>query len=234
MGKVIMSGIVPQLAEPVNYPANFADATWEQIIEACQKNKVPVTWNVGDQKTMTINGTSYPIDIIGKNHDDYSDGSGKAPLTFQMHTLHQTPRPMNSDKTNSGGWETCQMRTAALLDILKTMPSEVQLGIREVNKLTSAGAKSTTIKTTADKLFLLSEIELTGKVAYSASGEGSQYAYYAAGNSIIKTMNGTASAWWGRSPNKSNAYNFMSVIPEGNVLSGAANSSYYVAPAFCF
>lgn len=27
-----------------SYPANFADATWEQIIEACQQNAVPDTW----------------------------------------------------------------------------------------------------------------------------------------------------------------------------------------------
>ena len=27
-----------------SYPENFADATWEQIIAACQNNEVPDTW----------------------------------------------------------------------------------------------------------------------------------------------------------------------------------------------
>lgn len=70
---------------PVTYKANFADNTWAQIIDACHKNQVPETWVVGNQKAMTINGADYVIDIIGKGHDDYADGSGKAPLTFQLH-----------------------------------------------------------------------------------------------------------------------------------------------------
>ena len=78
MGKVIMSGIVPTLKAPVTYNANFADNDWATIIKACHKNQVPETWVVGNQKAMTINGADYVIDIIGKNHDDYADGSGKA------------------------------------------------------------------------------------------------------------------------------------------------------------
>ena len=54
------------------------------------------------------------------------------------------------------------------------MPTEVQNGIREVNQMTSAGSQSATINTTADKLFLLSEIEIFGSVSYSKSGEGTQ------------------------------------------------------------
>ena len=85
-----MSGRSPRWFTGIQYPyeANFADNTWAQIIKACQKKIIPTTWKVGDQKAMTINGISYQIDIIGKNHDDYSDGSGKAPLTFQMHDCY--------------------------------------------------------------------------------------------------------------------------------------------------
>ena len=60
---------------PVTYKANFSDNTWAQIIDACHKNQVPETWVVGNQKAMTINGADYVIDIIGKGHDDYADGS---------------------------------------------------------------------------------------------------------------------------------------------------------------
>lgn len=88
---------------PVTYKANFADNTWEQIIDACHKNKVPATWVVGSQKAMTINGTAYAIDIIGKGHDDYADGSGKAPLTFQLHDCYADRKMMNGGNTNSGG-----------------------------------------------------------------------------------------------------------------------------------
>lgn len=157
------------------YDPVFANNTWAKIIKACQNKEVPETWTVGSQKAMTINGTDFVIDIIGKEHDDYADGSGKAPLTFQLHDCYGETKNMNSSNTNSGGWTSCAMRSTHLPAILARMPTEVQNGIREVNKLTSAGSQSATINTTADKLFLLSEIEIFGSVRYSKSGEGTQY-----------------------------------------------------------
>lgn len=212
----------------------FETATWAQVIEACRKNKVPDTWVVGNQKTMTINGTEYLIDIIGKNHDDYADGSGKAPLTFQLHDCYGELKNMNSSNINKGGWTSCAMRMVHLPAILVSMPAEVQIGIRAVDKLTSAGNQSDTINTTEDKLFLLSEIEIFGRVSYSKSGEGRQYDYYKAGNSRVKNYNGSVSLWWERSPMGKNPSGFGSVYLNGNDYSGNASFETGVAFAFCF
>ena len=219
---------------PVTYKANFADNTWEQIIDACHKNQVPETWVVGNQKAMTINGADYVIDIIGKGHDDYADGSGKAPLTFQLHDCYADVNRMNSSNTNSGGWTSCAMRSTHLPAILALMPTEVQNGIREVNKMTSAGSQSATINTTADKLFLLSEIEIFGSVSYSKSGEGTQYDYYKAGNSKVKKYSGSAYTWWERSPNGSDSTYFCIVDSIGAAGYGDASIAYGVAFGFCF
>ena len=70
--------------------ADFSKNSWRTIIAACQNKQVPDTWNVGDSCMMAFGKKNYQIDIIGKNHDDYADGSGKAPLTFQMHTCYAT------------------------------------------------------------------------------------------------------------------------------------------------
>lgn len=233
MGRVIMSGIVPTLKAPVTYKANFADNTWAQIIDACHKNKVPATWAVGNQKTMTINGTAYTIDIIGKNHDTYANG-GKAPLTFQLHDCYADVNRMNISNTNSGGWTSCAMRSTHLPAILALMPTEVQNGIQEVNKLTSAGSQSSTINITADKLFLLSEIEIFGSVSYSKSGEGTQYDYYKAGNSKVKNRNGGAAYWNERSPLKDGSTQFCMASNTGTADYGGASSAAGVAFAFCF
>lgn len=219
---------------PVTYKANFADNTWAQIIDACHKNKVPDTWAVGNSKTMLINGTEYQIDIIGKGHDDYADGSGKAPLTFQLHDCYADRKMMNGGNTNSGGWTSCDMRQTHLPAILALMPTEVQNGIQEVNKLTSEGYRSTTISTTADKLFLLSEIEIFGNITYSASGEGTQYAYYKAGNSKVKNYNGSANRWWQRSPYIGNYTSFCAVSNSGLADYISANDVYCISFAFCF
>ena len=234
MGRVLMSGIVPLLKAPVTYNANFADNDWATIIKACHKNQVPETWVVGNQKAMTINGADYVIDIIGKGHDDYADGSGKAPLTFQLHDCYADRKMMNGGSTNSGGWTSCAMRSTHLPAILALMPTEVQNGIREVNKLTSAGSQSATINTTADKLFLLSEIEIFGSVSYSKSGEGTQYDYYKAGNSKVKKFNGSADRWWERSPYGSDSRYFCYVNSNGNADYIGASNAHGVAFGFCF
>ena len=211
----------------------FANNDWTSIIAACHSGSVPDTWVVGNSKTMTINGTSYQIDIIGKNHDTYTAGS-TAPLTFQMHDCYGETKNMNSSNTNSGGWTSCAMRSTHLPAILALMPTEVQNGIREVNKLTSEGSKSSTINTTADKLFLLSEIEIFGSTTYSKSGEGRQYAYYSAGNSKVKNFSGSAYNWWERSPRGSNSTYFCRVYSNGNANYDYASYSYGVAFGFCF
>ncbi len=212
---------------------NFADNDWNSIIAACHSGSVPSTWVVGNSKTMTINGASYQIDIIGKNHDTYTAG-GMAPLTFQLHDCYADRKQMNSSNTNSGGWTSCAMRQTHLPAILALMPTEVQNGIREVNKLTSAGSQSSTINTTADKLFLLSEIEIFGSVRLSMRGEGTQYDYYKAGNSKVKNRNGSASSWWERSPYYSVSTHFCTVNSSGNANRGNAGNAYGVAFGFCF
>lgn len=219
---------------PLSYKPNFADNDWAIIIDACYKNAVPDTWVVGNQKTMTIGGTAYAIDIIGKEHDDYADGSGKAPLTFQMHDCYGTMASMNYSDTNNGGWTSCVMRSTRLPAILALMPIEVQSGIREVNKKTSAGNESATINTTADKLFFLSEIEVFGSTTHAFSGEGTQYDYYKAGNSKVKKQNGSANIWWERSPNKDRTTKFCTVTKNGTSSWSAASDDFGVSFAFCF
>ena len=218
---------------PSKFDAIFANNSWEEIIAACQSGNVPDSWAVGDSKMMTIDGADYQIDIIGKNHDTYTAG-GTAPLTFQMHDCYTTVYAMNSQSTNSGGWTDSKMRRAILPDILALMPSEVQAGIREVNKLTSAGSHSSTINTTADKLFLLSEIEIFGSVDYSVEGEGSQYAYYSAGNSKVKNRNGRAYYWWERSPYSGNTRGFCYVNKNGVSYYQNAGETDGVAFGSCF
>ena len=230
-----MSGRSPRWFTGIKYPyeANFADNTWAQVIAACQRGTVPETWAVGNQKTMTINGKDYLIDIIGINHDTYTAG-GKAPLTFQLHDCYANTKAMNSSDTNSGGWTSCAMRNTHLPAILALMPTEVQNGIRAVNKLTSAGSKSSTINTTADKLFLLSEVEIFGSTRYSVAGEGTQYDYYKAGNSKVKNRSGSAANWWKRSPYAKNSIYFCVVNSKGSATFYGASRENGVAFCFCF
>ena len=231
-----MSGRSPRWFTGVQYPyeANFADNTWAQIIKACQKKHIPSTWKVADQKAMTIGDKDYMIDIIGINHDIYTAG-GTAPLTFQLHDCYGKNKNMNSSDTTSGGWTSCAMRISHLPAILTMMPTEVQTGIREVNKLTSAGNRSSEIKTTADKLFLLSEVEVFGSTTSSVPGEGTQYDYYKEDErKTVKHQNGNVSFWWERSPTGNNSKYFCRVSFLGSSSGNSASALNGVAFGFCF
>lgn len=233
-GRTLVGGTGYDITFKPSYDPVLANNTWEQIIAACHNNEVPDTWNVADHKPMTINGVDYQIDIIGKNHDDYSDGSGKAPLTFQLHDCYNIAKAMHSTGSNTMGWEKCSMRVEHLPTILKQMPADVQSGIREVNKISKNGGKSTLLVTTKDSLFLLSEVEVFGSSSNSLSGEGTQYDYYKAGNSTVKNFNGSAYDWWERSPSTGSTRYYCVVKSTGSSINANSNTIRGVAFAFCF
>lgn len=206
--------------------------SWDDISSISEKGVAASVWNVGDKKTINIDGTNYQVQIIGFNHDTKTSG-GKAGITFQLVDCLNRTYQMNSSNTNSGGWTSCAMRSSTMATLLTKLPSALQNVIKAVNKLTSAGKQSGTINTTSDKLFLLSEVEIFGSTAHSKSGEGSQYAYYKAGNSKVKKVNGSASSWWERSPYGSDIAYFCIVGINGSASYDNANNSRGVAFAFC-
>lgn len=198
--------------------------------------------SVGDTITWAVNGLNYVFVVMGFNHDNLATATaygaatatGKAGISFQMQGCLATNDSMNSSNTNSGGWGSCALRTTLQSTIKGQLPSAVQSAIKVVTKKASAGSQSTTIKSYNDTLFLLSEVEVFGRTPYSASGEGTQYAYYKAGNSKIKTKNGSAVNWWERSPFTRNQERFCAVNTGGDANVIKASSFNGVAFGFCF
>ena len=223
-----------QMADIRLFDSVFANNSWETIIAVCKAGNVPDSWAVGNSKNMTIGGAEYQIDIIGKNHDDYADGSGRAPLTFQLHNCYGTAYAMNSTSINTGGWKECAMRKTHLPAILALMPAEVQSGIREVSKTTATKSSDSWLATVSDKLFLLSEVEVFNSTKNSETGEGSQYAYYGASGSAVKTLNGGMSSWWLRSPMRTSDYTFCASSGGGEPTHLDAKLERGTAFAFCF
>ena len=197
---------------------------------------------VGDQVTLSINGTNYAFDIIGFNHDTLTDSAaygeetatGKAGITFQMHDCFATTYPMNSSNTNSGGWKSSAMRTSTMETIMGYMPIAWQAAIKPVNKASGTGEGSSSgTETVSDSCFLLAEIEIFGITTYSVSGEGTQYAYYKAGNSTVKNKSGSASIWWERSPRSGDGIPFCVVTSAGSAKYFGSGGSQGVAFGFC-
>lgn len=226
-------------------------------------------WAVGDKRTihhnaMDTTGVSeshkandYAYVIIGIEHDDLVtaiNGKVKAAITIQTERLlyldttteynnsldasHECGY-MNSSDMNSGGWEGCERRTWCNNVYKKCLPAYVQSMMKQVKKLTSVGGQSSTIKTSNDYAFLLSEIEIFGNNSYSFGGEGTQYQYFknATANRYKspRTSNSYASGiWWERSPCRSANESFCVVNAAGNTNIADASQEKSLAPCLCF
>lgn len=198
--------------------------------------------DIGDQVTLALNGTNYTFDVIGFNHDTLTTAAaygantatGKAGMTLQMHDLFATTYQMNSSSTNSGGWKSSAMRTSTMATMKGYLPDDWEAIIKPVNKASGTGGGSSSgTETVSDSCFLLAEIEIFGSTTYSVSGEGSQYAYYKAGNSKVKNKSGSADDWWERSPRSGNSGYFCFVYRSGTATNHHAYYGCGVAFGFC-
>ena len=158
---------------------------------------------------------------------------------------------MNASNTNSGGWESSQMRTAICGTslssysgtIIAVIPAALRAVLKSVTKYTDntgvASTEASNVTATTDYFFLLSEYEVFGSISRANSNEKNkqaQYAYYSAGNSKIKYKhNGTSTAayWWLRSPRAGSSYYFVLVVTDGTVNDSNAYYSLGFAPGFC-
>lgn len=242
-------------------PKSFADYTWSEIDAVCEAGLASTLFAVGDEKDIELStGEVITMLILGFNHDDLSDGSGKAGMSIGMKNLLATKYGMNATPTNEGGWDESEMRTSTMATLLSQLPSDLQSVIKQVNKKATAGGTSQSITTSVDKLFLfaMSEIFSATSIENSATftiadyadaynAEGTQYEYYrnligdnnggttANANLIKKLSNGSGSAhvWWLRSPLVNNSYFFRRIGSKGDIGSFDANNPEGVSFCFC-
>lgn len=215
------------------------NATWEQVVGIANSGEdVSQFWAVGDRCPLILTGgeTVY-AQIAGFLHDDRADGSGLAAITFSFEDCISTTYSMNSSNTNAGGWNGSLMRTSTLPTLLTQFPAVLQdgAGIKTVNKIASAGSKSSSLITSPDRLWLFAEVEVTGNAQYSASGEGTIYPLFSTAANRRKGIGagGAAAIWWLRSPRLGYSYIFVCVTASGSVSYNAASGAYGVAPGFC-
>ena len=194
------------------------------------------------------NGKTLEYRIIGINHDDLADGTGKAGLTFLTTSTGISSR-VNATDTNAGGWEKSELRAKMNSgEIWNLMPSDFQSKVKSVKKLTNnvgggSANKDTAVTATSDKLFLLSYSEIVPTSYWASSypwtsNEGTQYEAFKgkvtnnySGNSAIVI----GGIWWERSVYPSYSASFLSVGSNGDPSYGSdAADSYCVCPAFSF
>ena len=227
--------------------------SWSEIAAIASSGRAPCVFNIGDEKTVKLStGEKITLVILGFFHDSYYDSENDEDtsytITFGMKNCLATRYQMNASNTNVGGWESSKMRTSVMPTLLAQLPADLQSVIKEVYKKTSAGNKSTTITTTNDKLFLLSEVEINGTTTTTYASEGEQYAYFKRNGGYVRYGNdgyypngikalsngdGDSYVWWLRSPSVAHAGTFRCVYGVGGVYGNGASSSCGVSFGFC-
>ena len=204
--------------------ASPAYAKAEAAMDAGTKWSVKLT----DGKTLEYR-------IIGINHDDLADGSGKAGLTFEATNSALGYQKMNATNTNAGGWEKSELRGRLNTgDLWSLLPSELQSKVKAVTKMTDnqGGGKAGTPTATTDKVFLLSATEVWGDM----QSDGTQYEYYKSNGVTTSNYSGASSSsfHWTRSVSPSYSTYFRCVYSSGVWYYICATDAYYVFPAFSF
>lgn len=213
--------------------------------------KAKAAMDAGTKFSMKLNdGKTLEYRIIGINHDDLADGSGKAGLTFLTTSMIFNSR-MNATATNAGGWEKSELRQEMNSGyIWGLMPSELQSKVKAVKKFTNnvgGTDKNAAVTPTVDKLFLLSYSEIVPTSFWASSypwtsSEGTQYEAFK--GKVTANYSGNACLqigdyWWERSVSPSGSAGFLSVGRYGdpsNYNAGASGATYSscVCPVWCF
>ena len=143
--------------------ATLNDNSWDIISEISASGEASNYWNVGDTKTIIINGqvgnttfSNLSIDayILGINHNASVEGNNRIHFcigkvnnkTVGLVDNQYGQYPMKSsgyfsmsygnDDTNSGGWNGCYMRNIVLQWIKNALPTDLQNVLKTVTKFT--------------------------------------------------------------------------------------------------
>ena len=221
---------------------SFEKASWSDIAALSESGSADKYFSVGDEKTISLTtGEQVTLVILGFDHDDLT-GGGKAGMSIGMKNLLATKYRMNATATNEGGWDESEMRTSTMATLLSQLPSDLQSVIKQVNKKATAGGESTSITTSADKLWLFAEVEIDGTTSAGYADEGEQYEYWktvkdgtvaADRKKYLSNGSGSAYYWWLRSPSVSISGSFRCIGSTGGVNASSAYSSYGVSFGFC-
>ena len=211
--------------------------------------KAKAAMDAGTKFSMQLaNGKTLEYRIIGINHDDLADDSGKAGLTFLTTSAIISSR-MNATDTSAGGWEKSELRQKMNSgEIWNLMPGDFKSKVKPVKKLTNNvgggnANKNAAVTATSDKLFLLSYSEIVPTSHWASgypwtSSEGTQYEAFRGKVTNSDSVNAClqiGSGWWERSFHPSYSAYFLYVGYNGEPSNASsATGTTCVCPAWCF
>ena len=218
----------------------LANNDWATIKSVCESGEAGNYWAVGDTKTDTGIDTKTRTMRICDMQGLYSKH-----VVFEQVEQESTTYVWNNssnvdDNSAYNNYNIADIRTSLNTTIKALYSNDLSSNLTLTSVKVAKNGNNGTLLDVTDYLFLPAEKEIFGSATYSRSEEAAaltQYQYYASHNTANdrkKLRDGTAKAWWLRSPNSGDA-NYVCYVSAG----GIANSYYAydtlgVAPCFAF
>lgn len=250
------TGGSPATAEPIPDPVSFSTDSWATIQKAVQNNNTSV-YNVGDTKSVTINGVDYRVRIANKTTGDHCGDNdteySQTACGFVVEFVDIiTTMKIRDTNTNVSGYPATLVYDYLKNTLYSQLPSDLQTVVKTTRVISGDGSNDSTNFTTTDKLYLLSSEEVYGiddggnHFYDTAYGTSHQLEYYSnngvtystnswSGRNLdkaVKQYNSSNRWWWLRSTTSGNNPNFHLINSDGSWNKYFDNDSVGVAPAF--
>ena len=230
---------------------SWADGTDEEVaamVAAADEGKLNLSdyWHEGDTRTVHLSAMSatgvgeshaaQDVQMVLTDPGHYTLANGKKCnfVVLQKDCLKEYG-VMNSQGTNSGGWNNCPRRTWCNSVYRNAIPSTLRGIFKQFTTYAANGTGSSSVAS-SDYFALFSEKEVFGSTTYansSAESKNSQLTWFKTSSNRIKRVNGSAYYWWERSPNSGNSNRFCLVTNSGGADWSNASISYGLAPFGC-
>lgn len=196
---------------------DFAASPWTDIARVCEAGEASKYFKVGDVREVTWTNKSgatitTQFQIVGIDHDNLADGSGKAGLSIMSVPLIDTRnyvktanptlpgRSAGSSANIHNAWSTCDARTVITNDFYPLLPNDLTSHIKEVTKISTKDTGNIITHTyisdeSTDKVWIPSITEMTGSNCdYAKIPQGIKYPIFVDNAARIKYEQGTDGA----------------------------------------
>lgn len=210
----------------------FAGGSWADIAEISERGEAAQYFKVGDERIEVIGDKTVTLVIIGFNHDDLADGTGKAGITIWCKTSMGTG---NKTLVYTHPWISSAFHTQYEEPIFDSFGESLQSVVKSVNKkYYPSNYPTSTPQSGVAKIWSLTCAE----IGVSGYDDGQVYEKFSAninkleGSSKIYDDLKLGRSFWLRTPNSRGAATYVN---SGGYVYWvtAATTSYNICPCFC-
>lgn len=225
------------------YDPVLENNSWEQIVDACNNNRIPDTWKIGDTKLLDL-GSEGVVDmqIVGFGTDEKANGNGHAPITWMSKELIATSHRMNPALSGNeegtgaiGGWEKSEMRSYVKDTVKPLIPDNVRDYIIEVKKYSKTYDNSGSAVNNAethDDVWIPSCREIFGGTNYETQGAIYNMVFNSATMRQKMKVNGSSAInWWLRTAGATVSFRYVN--SNGSNTGGYVGNLQGIALCFC-